>query len=177
MTQGTDQEGELAGTLEAHNIVRAMVAEADPPLPPLTWSDEIAEFAQEWADTLAAECETIHHRQQNRYGENIAAQWSFGAQSTEPYGPVAVEAWAAEIECWEFGSITGLGVQGTEKCDAQCIEAQNSSGCGHYTQLVWRETKRVGCGYASCDAGNRRLMEIAVCNYDPPGNYVGEEPY
>ncbi len=50
--------------------------------------------------------------------------------------------------------------------------------CGHYTQLVWRDTERVGCGVANCNnvdgfgAGN-----LWVCNYDPPGNYVGERPY
>ena len=44
--------------------------------------------------------------------------------------------------------------------------------CGHYTQVVWKNTKLVGCGIASC--GN---SEIWVCNYSPPGNYVGERPY
>jgi len=44
--------------------------------------------------------------------------------------------------------------------------------CGHYTQIVWRDTKQVGCGVAR---DNRR--EIWVCNYDPPGNWVGHRPY
>jgi pathogenesis-related protein 1 len=43
---------------------------------------------------------------------------------------------------------------------------------GHYTQLVWRNTKNVGCAKAELD-GNI----IIVCNYDPPGNIVGRTPY
>lgn len=159
----------LDGTLEAHNAVRAAVMGED--IPPLTWSDMLAEYAQEWAETLAAECDSIRHRNPNMYGENIAARWSFGMSSPPYSGVEAVQAWADELECWTFGSIGR-----TEMCDRACVEAQSSSGCGHYTQLVWRNTQRVGCGYASCPAGNRK-MEIIVCNYDPPGNYIGQEPY
>jgi pathogenesis-related protein 1 len=44
--------------------------------------------------------------------------------------------------------------------------------CGHYTQVVWRSTRRLGCAVAHCADS-----EIWVCNYDPPGNYVGHRPY
>jgi pathogenesis-related protein 1 len=166
---GSGQTGEFAGTLEAHNAVRAAV-ETTNPLMPLSWSEDLAAVAQDWADTLADECAGIRHRMPNQYGENIAAQWSSNG-TAGAYGPQAVDAWAAEIECWGFGTIAG-----TETCNSQCIAMQNSNGCGHYTQLVWRNTKRVGCGYATCRDGNL-LMEIFVCNYDPPGNYRGQAPY
>jgi hypothetical protein len=41
------------------------------------------------------------------------------------------------------------------------------------TQVVWRESVRLGCGTASCNDGG----VIWVCNYDPPGNYLGNMPY
>ncbi|MBV9296765.1 MAG: hypothetical protein JO145_14435, partial [Acidobacteriaceae bacterium] len=44
--------------------------------------------------------------------------------------------------------------------------------CGHYTQVVWRDTREVGCGMVH-DA--RR--EVWVCDYAPYGNIVGERPY
>jgi len=44
--------------------------------------------------------------------------------------------------------------------------------CGHYTQIVWRDTKELGCGVAR--GGDR---EIWVCDYSPPGNYQGRLPY
>ncbi|MBT3220365.1 MAG: hypothetical protein HN348_14865 [Proteobacteria bacterium] len=48
-----------------------------------------------------------------------------------------------------------------------------SDGCGHYTQLVWSSTERVGCAFDNCADGS----EIWMCTYDPPGNVVGEKPY
>lgn len=43
---------------------------------------------------------------------------------------------------------------------------------GHYTQIVWANTRYVGCGYSSCDFGT-----LIVCNYWPPGNIPGQYPY
>ncbi|CAB4290778.1 unnamed protein product [Prunus armeniaca] len=45
--------------------------------------------------------------------------------------------------------------------------------CGHYTQVVWRNTARVGCAKVRCNSGGTFIG----CNYDPPGNYVGQKPY
>src|SRR5712691_6171246 len=44
--------------------------------------------------------------------------------------------------------------------------------CGYYTQIVWRDTREVGCGVAR---GPGR--EVWVCDYSPPGNWVGRRPY
>nr|CAD1834629.1 unnamed protein product [Ananas comosus var. bracteatus] len=45
--------------------------------------------------------------------------------------------------------------------------------CGHFTQIVWNNTERVGCARVECAGGG----VIITCNYDPPGNWVGERPY
>jgi pathogenesis-related protein 1 len=42
----------------------------------------------------------------------------------------------------------------------------------HHTQIVWKDTKEVGCAIAR----NAR-REVYVCNYNPPGNVVGQRPY
>ena len=44
--------------------------------------------------------------------------------------------------------------------------------CRHYTQIVSRSTRAVGCGVAGGDD-----REIWVCEYDPPGNMVGYRSY
>jgi hypothetical protein len=44
--------------------------------------------------------------------------------------------------------------------------------CGHYTQVVWSGTRELGCGVARSPS-----REIWVCNYNPPGNYIGQRPY
>ncbi len=43
---------------------------------------------------------------------------------------------------------------------------------GHYTQIIWRDTKRLGCGIAT--GGGR---DYVVCRYSPAGNFIGEFAY
>jgi hypothetical protein len=161
------ETGIFVGMTAAHNAAREALEEG---LPDLEWSPQIAEFSQQWSDALAGQCGTIQHRDQQRYGENIAMRGS--TNMTVPFSPEeAVEGWVAEVACWDFGTISG-----TESCDAACVTALNSNGCGHYTQVVWRNTRQVGCGYSVCENGNF-TYEIWVCNYDPPGNFIGQEPY
>lgn len=57
-----------------------------------------------------------------------------------------------------------------------CSERENyhgDRGCsgwvGHYTQVLWSRTYKVGCGYSAV-AGT-------VCNYSPGGNFVGVPPF
>lgn len=40
---------------------------------------------------------------------------------------------------------------------------------GHFTQIVWRESRELGVGMAR----NRAGEVFIVANYDPPGNYIG----
>lgn len=163
----TGETGIFVGVTAAHNAARSAL---DVALPPLTWSNDLAEFAQQWSDDLAGRCGTIEHRDQRRYGENIALRGS-SRLSTPFSSEAAVAGWVAEVACWDFGTISG-----TERCDATCVQGLSSNGCGHYTQVVWRNTQRVGCGYSTCESQGF-TFEVWVCNYDPPGNFIGQTPY
>jgi pathogenesis-related protein 1 len=173
MTGANPEMGRLVGITAAHNVVRAAV-QTMPPLAPLVWSDTLAAYAQQWADSLAmTSCASPHHRteqelQQKGYGENLAAFSSTRGSSTAQQ---AVDGWASEKMCWTFGTFFG-----TEKCDMSCYAMLNSDGCGHYTQIVWRKSTQLGCGVASCMNGQFKT-DIWICNYAPPGNYVGQNPY
>ncbi|MEM8642530.1 MAG: CAP domain-containing protein [Cyanobacteria bacterium P01_G01_bin.54] len=140
--------------LDAHNAVRAEVG-----LPPLSWSPEVAAIAQDWADHLANNGFTMQHRsardrQQYNIGENLF--WSAGQQSTPTQ---VVNSWASEKKDYNYRNNT---------CNAIC---------GHYTQIVWRDTTLVGCGMVGGNHPQYGRQEIWVCNYNPPGNYVGQKPY
>lgn len=79
-----------------------------------------------------------------------------------PYDAVA--SWAAESKFYNYAKNT----------------CATGKVCGHYTQVVWRDTRQVGCGSAVCGkVGNTNLTNatLMVCNYAPAGNYVGERPY
>jgi pathogenesis-related protein 1 len=168
------ETGRLVGITADHNAVRAAV-QTTPAEPPLVWSSTLAQYAQDWADQLAqTSCANPHHRpykdlESVGYGENLAAFSStFGTPSS---AADAVQGWAAESKCWTYGTIAG-----TEQCNVACYSALNSDGCGHYTQIVWRKSTQVGCGVASCQNGNF-TTDIWICNYAPPGNYMGQAPY
>ncbi|HEY0137652.1 MAG TPA: CAP domain-containing protein [Nannocystis sp.] len=144
------ESGRFAGMTAAHNRVRARLKIA-----PLEWSPELARFAQKWADKLARKGCDLQHRPRTgpdaqRYGENIFA--ISGAPAT---ADDVVDAWAAEVKFYNAKANRCKGV------------------CGHYTQVVWRNSERVGCGMATCGDDT----EVWVCNYDPRGNYNGERPY
>jgi|HubBroStandDraft_6_1064221.scaffolds.fasta_scaffold326275_2 pathogenesis-related protein 1 len=129
--------------LAVHNAVRARVGVA-----PLAWSDRLAARAQDWAGTLLTR-KQFAHRPNSTYGENLFEITGASASSAQ-----VVNAWAAESRGYDYNSNRCRGV------------------CGHYTQIVWGDTKEVGCAVAR--GGGR---EIWVCNYDPPGNWAGKRPY
>jgi pathogenesis-related protein 1 len=160
----------VAGCMaRAHNRARAQL-NLSPPLPAVTWSPRLASSAREWATHLAERCQGLEHQRRARYGQNLALRSSIAESSR--FAPISVvDGWVAESQCWSPGKV---GV--TDRCEATCVAKLNSSGCGHYTQVVWRATRSLGCAYASC----RRegfLDEYWVCNYDPAGNVRGREPY
>ncbi|GLI70343.1 hypothetical protein VaNZ11_015302, partial [Volvox africanus] len=54
-------------------------------------------------------------------------------------------------------------------------------GTGHFTQLVWKATTKLGCGYALKDMtmkiGSRTLMggcKMVVCRYREHGNVAND---
>jgi pathogenesis-related protein 1 len=129
--------------LAAHNAVRSRVGVA-----PLRWSVRLAARAQEWADNLLAH-RRFAHRPNSPYGENLFEMMGAAASSAQ-----VVNAWAEESRNYDYSSNRCRGM------------------CGHYTQIVWSETREVGCAVARSVG-----REVWVCNYDPAGNVVGKRPY
>ena len=144
VTAGLAQSPPLARDMLApHNMVRARAG-----IPPLAWSDRLAARAQDWADTLLAQ-NRFDHRPNSNYGENL-----FEITGTRALPGDVVGVWAAEARDYSYSTNTCRGM------------------CGHYTQLIWSDTREVGCAAARDSA-----REVWVCNYDPPGNWIGERPY
>jgi len=134
--------------LSAHNRARQAVGAG---IPNLAWSNNLQSYATNWATNRAntARCALSHSG--GPYGENIF--WSSG-QSTPA---AAVNAWVDEKQFYNYAS---------NSCASGKV-------CGHYTQVVWRNSQMVGCGSANCPGGGT----FVVCSYNPPGNFNGERPY
>ena len=131
--------------LSAHNQVRAVRQ-----LPPLRWSRRLEEFAQEWAEHLA-KLGALEHDYTRRVGQNLFASWGTARRPS-----FVVKKWEDESKDY----------------DERRFRCSRTAECGHFTQLIWRETKQVGCGVAT--RGNGQYW---VCYYSPPGNVIGDNPY
>jgi pathogenesis-related protein 1 len=139
--------------IDAHDAARAAASPApDPPLPAMSWSEEAAAVAADWA----GRCVFEHNADRGERGENLA----FFSTSLESTPEMVVEGWAGEIEFYDYATNT-------------CAAGEQ---CGHYTQVVWRDTTKVGCAKAQCTIDGFDGV-LWVCDYEPPGNFVGERPY
>lgn len=137
-------EAARAAFLKVHNDARAAVG-----VPPLQCSDELANYARSWADTLIARGGDLVHRPNNPHGENLA-----GGRYGSPTPKLAAELWLAEKKFYRDGP-TG-----------------SQEGVGHYTAMIWRETTHVGYAMAQGPDG----LWVVVANYSPAGNILGQHP-
>jgi pathogenesis-related protein 1 len=144
---GLDGNEEQA-VLSYHNQVRASVN-----IPPLTWSAKLAQHAANKGAKLAAQGCTLQHSKKSNYGENLF----IGAVSLNH------EAVIEAAKAWESEKINYSGDK---------LNKANRSQVGHYTQMVWRDTKQLGCAKIAC--GNQLIV---VCHYAPAGNHLGKKPY
>jgi len=144
----------------AHNKWRAEAG-----VQALSHSPKLAKSAQAWANHLkqSQHCAMHHSNPKGSYGENLywasPLMWSDGRKELRKVSPAEV------IDSW-----------GSEKADYDYArnECRIGAVCGHYTQMVWHNTSKVGCGMAICSDSHEQVW---VCHYSPAGNIVGETPY
>lgn len=160
--------------LDLHNQLRAWVAGGfQTGLPPaanmraLSWDDELAVIAQRWAD----QCTDGHDKERSvsrfHVGQNVALVWTYEYEDDlldEPDWDSQIYAWYNEATEFHFKS-------------ASISPFQFSKKLGHFTQLVWADTYKIGCGYAYYRQSVRGLTKIYVCNYGPGGNIIGTSMY
>ena len=144
--------------LAVHNRERAAVG-----VPDLVWSNSLAADAKSWADELVKlnqgkikGVDIPHSEKSTRpgQGENLASEM---AASSGTVSPPSTESL---LQGW--------------------VDEKPSMG-GHYTQMVWKNTKEVGCAIATSNEktsnGMAGVVAYLVCRYSPPGNIRGETPY
>ena len=139
-----DLETVRADLLARHNLYRSK-HQADN-LARLTALEDIAQAYSEKLVTLGYLVHSSNTLNGNYIGENLYFGYNAGYLGTTP-----VDAWYNEIVDYDFEAATF------------------TSGTGHFTQVVWKNTKQMGCGFAC----SNNYCTI-TCNYYPAGNYVGE---
>jgi len=135
--------------LDAHNTLRAEVEVSS-----LIWSTELGAKAKNWAVKLElnnqGENWVLEH---SGPGENLAG----GFLNGDSPATRVLTGWGGEKGNFDFPS-------------KKCLELFK---CGHYSQIIWRNSTKVGCAVAVNENGKY----ILVCNYDPPGNFNGEPAF
>lgn len=131
--------------LAAHNKYRAELK-----LPFLVWDESLSQSAQNWA-YRTRNAHTLTHSP--RGGENLWAGTRGAFTATN-----MVDSWGSEKSLYAGGVFPEVAK-----------ESQGWFTVGHYTQIVWRNTQRIGCGIAT-DA----TRDYFVCHYDPVGNVIGQ---
>lgn len=146
-SSSSDDDGETfeEDALKKHNEYRTKHG-----CPPLKMDKKLCKYAQEWADKLSKE-NKFEHRQNVPYGENLYCTWSSNPKRGCS-GSKAVESWYSEVEQHQFGT------------------EPRSMGTGHFTQLVWKNSKNFGV--AKARSSNGKI--IVVANYEPAGNFIGQ---
>ncbi|CAD5222687.1 unnamed protein product [Bursaphelenchus okinawaensis] len=155
-----------------HNEIRSQVASGeyeglnDEKLPSaadmieLVYDRGLETVAQKYAE----QCDWEHS---GSGGENLA---SFsGEHAKSDLLDMAVEMW--------FSESTYFNVTNVKR-----YQKQPEAMVGHFTQLVWAKTARLGCGVAHCDEilnmdTHFNHGYVVVCKYHPPGNYKRKALY
>jgi hypothetical protein len=154
LTGGIDRESAFAERiLASHNRERTALGAR-----PVRWDNSLAAQAQAWADHLARTGRFEHSPSspldESTAGENL---WTGTAGAFSPEDMVGY--WIDEKADFKPGVFPAVSRTG----DLQAV--------GHYTQLIWSRTTRIGCGRATGAGG-----DVLVCRYVTSGNVVGERP-
>jgi len=126
---------------------------------PLSYSLELEQDAQTYANYLANTGKFDHdpNNLKHKYGENL---YAFSKNAPPDYNDI-VQKWYDEGKYYDLDS---------NRCQAGEI-------CGHYTQIVWKSSKLLGCASAQYKKGRFKNGYVTVCKYYPYGNIVGQRPY
>ena len=89
------------------------------------------------------------HSSDKYNGESLGENLYCGPLSSN-IGTSAVDMWYEEVEDYDFNN-PGW-----------------KSGIGHFTQVVWKGSEKLGCG-VGCGSNNYCYV---TCNYYPAGNYL-----
>jgi hypothetical protein len=137
-----------ARVLAAHNAERAALR-----LPPLIWDNDLGTAAATYVAQMASSGRFEHSDRSTRRGIGENLWWgTHGAYSVEQM----IGAWASERRMFAPGIFPNVSRTG------------NWADVGHYTQIIWPTTQRVGCAL-----GSTARTDYLVCRYAPGGNIDG----
>jgi len=192
-----------AAILAKHNQLRSKVALGNQWNQPhaanmekMTWDKELARIAQAYANKCITGhdcacdcacdqgcdhgCHDVKKKRFEQVGQNVYRSWqTFAGYSPDTSNNFeeGVDLWFNEHERYPSSAVSSYDP--AESTDGQAV--------GHYTQLVWATTSRLGCGFVMWEAPEgwtspggkwfKAYYKYTVCNYGPGGNMLGAPIY
>ncbi len=161
--------------LDLHNSLRAKIANGEgiegidgkpiyaADMTELVWDNELAEIAQRWANQCTIDTDEQRDVEDFEVGQNINSYWPLEGTnpSDEEILAQLFQPWADEIKLYN----TSIP-----------YSSQDASDAASFTQLVWSNTRKIGCGMVSI-AKESVLGRLLVCNYGSKGNLDGMDLY
>ncbi|XP_067679452.1 peptidase inhibitor 16-like [Haliotis asinina] len=148
----------------------------------MNWDDDLAETAQKHADKCLWEHTPDGER---KWGENMAQIKFPEAKYLDLYPHSKMIDIA--VTKGMTGFLSWIGEEEIDvKHDFSCARSDwTGPTCGHYTQVVWHSSTKLGCGARNClDFTQKKDPEdiqhnvwILVCAYLKPGNMAGEKAF
>lgn len=165
-TPSTFSPQEQQAYVEAHNVQRREVG-----APPVTWDHQLAAHAQAHANYLAQTGKNEHMSRDERrrldQGENIARS---SGRTREGTIARSTQRWVEE----KFNNGQHVYVPGITYRE---IKSRNPGHVlGHYIQMIWGNSRRIGAGVAQIQTGSRKGGYVVVARYGPRGNRNSEIP-
>ncbi|GIL67280.1 hypothetical protein Vafri_20700 [Volvox africanus] len=131
--------------------------------PPLTWDEQLAHDSTAYAKVLAAKNCQLRHM---TYGENLMQETGYPKPGMSCIS--ATQGWYSEVLMYDFNSRYPFQENWPRKT-------------GHFSQLVWRSSSKIGCGAAIANLNftlNGRLYgggcKVIVCRYLQYGNVASD---
>ncbi|XP_067416021.1 glioma pathogenesis-related protein 1-like [Emydura macquarii macquarii] len=146
----------------AHNRFRSLVNPAASNMRHMSWDPDLAKTARAWAKT----CQFKH---------NIYLK--IPGKAHPIFTPVGENIWTGSLQI--FSVTAALTYWYNEFKDYTYSTNTCTYVCGHYTQVVWATSYKVGCAVHFCPTVtgfHGANVAHFICNYGPAGNYPGQ-PY
>lgn len=148
-----DLEHLRALCLSEHNTKRALHLGT----PDMVYDLQIERSAQLWADHLAV-IQEMKHEDPTQYGENIYRGYTRATSPISGENAIkgAIAEWYSEISDYDYKN------------------PGYSSETGHFTQVIWKASTKLGCAISRYEKDDGKKFVIVVARYSSPGNYPGQ---
>ncbi|XP_037640028.1 cysteine-rich venom protein isoform X1 [Sebastes umbrosus] len=148
----TENKTVQAEIIDHHNAFRRAVQPTASDMLIMSYSEEVAASAQAWVD----KCILAHGSPSTRMLDGYELGENLFYSSSPTLWKDVVNAWHSEVSRYLYPK-----------------GSRNGQETGHYTQVIWNSSYKVGCGVTLCPNN----VYFYGCHYYRAGNFKGWPPY